>query len=192
MNYSAIMSRADFVALAGVVAIWQGSIQQDCGRLNLPTNCTKPMPNITIKYGRRDCPTSPMTTVDLVFPNPHGNLTHVLEFFGTGMNMRVREVVALIGAHTLGSANVQHSGFVGSWAPPTDRFDNSFYRALNNSNNMWFQRVVNHTDSVVYPDVRYQWNNRPSSGQQLLFMLNTDMVHNCVQEVNSFVIFSVF
>ena len=171
------MSRADFIALAGVVAIWQGSLEQDCRRLNLPPDCIKPMPNITVKYGRRDCPTSPMTTVDHLFPDPHGNLTHILEFFGTGMNMTIREVVALIGAHSLGSASVRRSGFVGPWAPPTDRFDNGFYSQLRGNNNMWFQRVVNDTDSVVYPDVRYQWNNRPRPGQQPLLMLNTDMVH---------------
>ena len=162
------MSRADFVALAGVIGIRQGSLRQSCRALNLPANCVKPMPNITIRYGRRDCATSPITNAIHKFPNPHGNLLHVLDFFGNGMNMTNREVVALLGAHSLGQATLRNSGFDGPWAIPMDRFDNGFYREL--VTNGWVQDEVNDTMSAVYPNVRYQWN------RVNLFMLNSDMV----------------
>lgn len=177
-NFSAIMSRADFIALAGTVAIRQASLQQDCLRLSLSPNCQRPVPRITLKYGRRDCPTSPMTAVSRVFPNPHGDLTHVLDFFREEMNMTVREVVAIIGAHSLGRATLSNSGFNGRWVGTADTFSNDFYRELANGNNRWMQEEINDTESVVYPNVSYQWQNtnRTMRGPNDLLMLNSDMV----------------
>ena len=37
-----------------------------------------------------------------------------------------------LGAHTLGRANRNFSGFTGPWTRRVNRFDNSFYRELNN------------------------------------------------------------
>lgn len=174
------MSRADFITLAGTVAVRQASLEQTCPR-NLP-NCALPMPNITLKYGRRDCMTSPMTSDDVVFPNPHGNLTHVLTFFNTRMNMTTRDTVAIMGAHSLGTASFQTSGFNGPWAPPTNRFDNGFFRVLTISNNNWFQRQLNNSQSPVFPQPRYQWNNTGNNIPRII-MLNTDMVKKIIQKI---------
>ncbi len=74
-GYNSIgMSRADFIALAGTIAVRQASSQQSCNQLNLPPNCEPSSPTIQLKYGRTDCPTSPSTTDTEQFPNPHGNL----------------------------------------------------------------------------------------------------------------------
>jgi catalase (peroxidase I) len=46
---------------------------------------------------------------------------------------------------------------------------------------MWFQEIINETNSFVYPEVRYQWTNVPRPGPPgrppppALLMLNTDM-----------------
>jgi catalase (peroxidase I) len=168
------MSRADFIALAGVIGIRQGSLEQDCMALSLPPDCEKPTPTLSIKYGRKDCPTSPVAIANHDFPNPHGNLTHVLTFFRDEFNMTTRQTVAIIGAHSLGAAGIQQSGFRGPWAPPTTRFNHQFYTALVSSNNMWFQEAINETQSSVFPDVRYQWSSNVTGRPQLL-MLNADM-----------------
>ena len=169
------MSRADFIALAGTVAVRQASSLQSCSSLNLPMNCEPPTPNVTIKYGRTDCPTSPSTTVLNEFPNPHGNLTHVLDVFEGQMNMSVRQVVAILGAHTLGDAGVARSGFRGPWVPQTTVFNNMFYRQLRNPNNDWFQEEIVSMNSPVFPESRQQWTlNRQNSPN--LMMLNTDVV----------------
>ena len=175
------ISRADFVALAGIVAVRVASMQQDCSDLNMPSGCTPPMPPMTPTYGRRDCPTSPRTTDIELFPDAHGNLTHVLNYFRTEMNMTTRDVVAIIGAHSLGTTCVTRSGFNGPWAPPTTRFDNGFYRVLfGGGNAVWVQEELNDTMSPFFPTPRYQWMRpggpRGGNGGARVIMLNSDMV----------------
>lgn len=171
------VSRADFIALAGTIGIRQASLQQNCAMLGLPNNCDLPMPNITIKYGRRDCHTSPNTNDYEEFPDAHGNLTHVLEYFHEQMNMTKRETVAIIGAHSLGGTNIANSGFNGPWALPTDKFDNGFYRVLISSN-VWFQQELVDMRSPFYPTPRYQWTFN-NNGRPAPIMLNSDTVNTC-------------
>ena len=171
------MSRADFVALAGVVAIRIASREQDCRMMQQPPSSCPQIPDMTPKYGRRDCQTSPRTDDIESFPDAHGDLNHVLMYFRDNMNMTTRETVAIIGAHSLGTTRLQNSGFMGPWAPPTDRFDNGFYRILfGGGNAAWRQQEVNDSRSSVFPDSRYQWT-RPGPGNGgPVIMLNTDMV----------------
>lgn len=177
------MSRADFYALASVVAVRVASNQQDCRQLRLPPGCDPPRPDITIRYGRMDCATSPNSTADSGFPDAHGDLDHVMEIFRNGMGLTERQVVALIGAHTLGMTTPRNSGFQGPWAPPTNRFDNAFFRTLVSNNSDWHQSELNFPDTPPGLNPRYQWdlgtitrmpNGPPPMGVRM--MLNTDMV----------------
>ena len=179
------MSRADFYALAAVVAIRDASEEQDCMRIGLEPNCTKPVPEMRILYGRKDCATSPNSTMDFGFPDAHGDLEHVMEIFRDGMGMTERQVVALIGAHTMGMTSPQNSGFQGPWAPPTDTFDFSFFRTLNAADNAWRQNELNFRDAPAGFNPRYQWDlgstmrmrdGRLPPGVANRMMLNTDMV----------------
>ena len=78
------------------------------------------MPTLTFKTGRRDCIPS-CTGVDSVYrfcstateihPEPHGNGDSVTKFFKDTFDFTPRESVAILGAHTLGHANQQTSGF---------------------------------------------------------------------------------
>ena len=45
-----------------------------------------------------------------------------------------------IGAHTLGRAHREASGFTGPWVQRQDRLDNAFYIDLNNQSMNWVQR----------------------------------------------------
>lgn len=176
------MSRADFYALAGIVAIRHAADQQSCNELGLPPNCTKPVPTMFIRYGRKDCPTSPRSTQFVEFPNAHGNLSHVFDIFQDQMNMTMRQVVVIIGgAHSLGDAAPNRSGFRGPWAPPTNRFDNAFFRRLRSPNNIWFQQVLNGSGTPRYQWIRYDNNgNMPPPNPPPSMMLNTDMVIYCI------------
>ena len=176
------MSRADFWALASVVAIRVAADEQQCDQLGLPQNCTKPMPRMSILYGRKDCATSPLSNSDTGFPDAHGDLDHVMEILRDGLGMTERQVVALIGAHTLGSASTRNSGFDGPWAPPTTRFDNGFYRLLVGNNSGWRQVQLNSPNAPEGFNPRFQWDHgnfqrMPGGDRQgLRMMLNTDMV----------------
>lgn len=189
LNESA-MSRADFYALAAVVAIRVASENQDCRRIGLPPNCTKPVPEMNIVYGRKDCATSPNSLNDFGFPDAHRDLDHVMEIFREGLGMTERQVVAIIGAHTMGSASPQNSGFQGPWAPPTNRFDNGFYRMLISNNSQWRQSRLNIMNTPAGLNPRFQWDlgttqrspggNLMNMGPAPAMMLNTDMVNNKV------------
>ena len=141
------MSRGDFYALAGVVAVREAAAQQDCIVLQQPPNCTKPVPDMTILYGRKDCATSPNSNMDFGFPDAHRGLEHVMEVFRDGMGMTERQVVALIGAHTMGMTTPQNSGFQGPWAFPTNRFDNAFFHVLVANDSAWHQSQLNFPDA---------------------------------------------
>ena len=188
------MSRADFIALAGITAVYEAASRQDCAANGLPEGCTPPRPTLIHRYGRQDCDTSPTTTELIAFPDPHGNLMHVMSIFGQdGMGMTQRQVVALLGAHSLGDTNPENSGFIGPWAPPPDVLSNGFFRQLVNPTigENWFQIEVNFSNSPVFPTPRYQWVTRNLTmmggpmmggppggppGPPPIMMLNTDMV----------------
>ena len=166
------MSRADFIALQAVVATRVAADKQNCTQLT--PNCdnsAKPRPELFIRYGRKDCATSPNSTDDVEFPDPHRGHAHVMEVFRDGMNMTERQVVALIGAHTLGRTTPQNSGFQGPWAQPENRLDNGFYRSLVNEN--WRQNELNFNNAPAGLNPRFQWDNLPLNS---IMMLNTDMV----------------
>ncbi len=177
------MSRADFYALAAIVAVRVASEEQDCRQLQLPPGCDPPQPDMTIRYGRTDCATSPNSPMDSGFPDAHRGLEHVMEIFRNGMGMTERQVVALIGAHTMGMTTPRNSGFQGPWAPPTNRFDNAFFRTLVSNNSEWHQSELNFQDAPPGVNPRYQWDlgtvtrmpgGPPPMGVRM--MLNTDMV----------------
>ena len=79
------MSRADFYALAAVVAVRVASEEQTCMSIMESPGCTIPVPTLFIRYGRKDCATSPNSPGDSGFPNPHGDLELVMEIFQDGV-----------------------------------------------------------------------------------------------------------
>ena len=179
------MSRADFYAIAGIVGMRAGAQNQQCSDIGLPENCTLPIPEVVIRYGRKDCSTSPNSNNDFGFPDPHRDLEHVMEVFRDGMGMTERQAVAIIGAHALGQAAPQNSGFQGPWAPPGNRLDNAFYRALRGRNSGWHQSQLNFPNAPPGVNPRFQWDTgniqrasqmptMPQQGGRLMF--NTDMV----------------
>ena len=188
------MSRGDFYALAGIVAVRVASEVQNCLALRLPRNCVKPRPSLLIRYGRKDCPTSPNSPRDFGFPDPHKDLNHILNVFGAGMGMTERQVVALVGAHTMGMATPKNSGFQGPWAFPTNSFDNGFYRLLVSEASGWHQSELNFADAPPGANPRYQWDDGSVDRTQTSFgsimMLNTDMV--CFSQTASYTLYIIF
>ena len=174
------MSRADFIALAGITAVYVGASRQYCMAMGLSSGCTPPTYlNLTARYGREDCPTSPVTDAELTFPDPHGDLEHVLNYFAA-YGLTTVQTVALIGAHSLGDTNPENSGFIGPWTSPRDSLDNKFFKALIDPPGIdWFQVSVNSSQSPVAPLQRYQWvveNITAMGGPPRIMMLNTDIV----------------
>ncbi|XP_013408457.1 putative ascorbate peroxidase [Lingula anatina] len=179
-GFSAVMSRADFWALAGIAALELAAENQRCrGRF-----CSVPKPSVTFKWGRKDCASSPTTKDMRELPNNHGDLAHVKKYFREEFGLNTREVVALMGAHTLGAAHRNQSGFAGRWVPRRDELSNQFYQILVNPNFNWTQSGFVRPQRPLRPfrpfrpnrptppprTPKYQWDGNPVG-----FMLNTDV-----------------
>ncbi|KAJ7519606.1 hypothetical protein O6H91_20G045800 [Diphasiastrum complanatum] len=104
-----ILSYADFYQLAGVVAI------EVTGG-----------PTIPFHPGRKDIAESPE---EGRLPDATKGADHLRDVFGH-MGLSDKEIVALSGAHSLGRAHKERSGFEGAWTPNPLIFDNSYFTEL--------------------------------------------------------------
>ena len=103
------------------------------------------MPRISFRTGRKDClPAAGEETYVAskteVHPSPHANGPATLEWFGQNFDLTdPKEVVALMGAHTLGSFHKQNSLIPYFWV----RGDHE------NFNNMYFKTLTNKADYAL-------------------------------------------
>jgi hypothetical protein len=146
------ISRADFWYLAAVTAI------ENAGG-----------PRIPFRYGRQDC-----TAETLLQNNGAGRLPlanrdwkYVQGLFQFAMGLSDREITALMGAHVLGRAHPENSGFDGPWVSgpsPGMLFSNQFYLALQTVE--WVKFENNYTGFTG----KFQWNQEglASGGQMFL------------------------
>ena len=132
------ISRSDLWAYAGLVAVQSGieHSNSNCNRqkgdkglcpgdINEKAKCKyTTIPELPFRYGRVDCKKK---CKDLdgkhgfcdpakeTHPNPHGNGKATTDFYKEEFGLTKKEVVALMGAHTLGAADIFNSGFNGVW-----------------------------------------------------------------------------
>ena len=63
----------------------------------------------------QDCDTAPYSESLLNYPSGLLNYDDLMDFFDQEFGYTEREVTALLGAHTLGAADIFNSGFNGVW-----------------------------------------------------------------------------
>jgi len=156
------LSRADIYALFGFRAIYLSS--------NRP-NIT--LPTCEFKIGRKDC-AGPQDNKE-IFASALGNWKVISEFFQKEFKFTTQEVVALLGAHTLGRTWRESSNFTGPWVAHNNRvFSNAYY-----------QNMLDRTGDIKYvPEKSFfgkqQWSslgdkqaNKNFQGTRV--MLNSDM-----------------
>jgi len=160
-GYDTVLSRSDFWALAGVYAV-DKTIElnnDDCDE----DDCAVPDSGLVFQWGRTDCDTAPHTDVDVHLPSALLNHSSVITFFANEFGFDENETVALLGAHTLGRASTDNSGFSGTWiVGEANFFNNEYYKKLVDSGLTWRHRDAG-TDN-------WQWNV-----QGEVFMLNVDV-----------------
>jgi len=149
------MSRADFYAFASVVGL----------EISTTTSNDKFKGRSQFKYGRKSCKTSPKEddTAER-FPSGHSGIDTTLAYFKRWFpTFSTREVVTLLGVHTLGRARMEDSGFEGRWTKrhtdigsdghlaPQTTLDNQYYiellvpwkqMKLSSGNLEWFEPRV--------------------------------------------------
>ena len=169
------LSHADFWQIAGIAALENANNK-------LTTNEEF---KITFKGGRLDCPTSPFETARHTFPSPAMNRTAMMNWFSSyefGFGMNEKQVTALMGAHSLGEAKRENSGYNGSWTPNRENvFDNEFYQGL--SDKVFGAHLFKNKKNPnrLIGDKRFQWdlsvpsNFTKSKLEETFMMLNTDI-----------------
>ncbi|CAG9311536.1 unnamed protein product [Blepharisma stoltei] len=86
-------------------------------------------PAIAFKFGRKEAPDDSHCTPDGRLPDAKLGADHLRSVFGR-MGFNDKEIVALSGAHTLGLAHKDRSGFEGEWTTNSNTFDNAYFTEL--------------------------------------------------------------
>jgi catalase (peroxidase I) len=162
-RFKTIISKADFNVLAANVMM---EARKSAGYvLKFP-----------FKYGRIDG--TDCETVDVGrLPEAAKSMSHVVDVFADRMGLSMRDITALMGAHSVGRAQDVNSGYDGAWDSSRSRFDHSYY--LEMVRKPWTR--VEHT-STFDGKKHVQWeipgeNVRMVFGEPAgkLMLLNTDM-----------------
>jgi len=193
------LSRADIWALAGLTGV--ETSQSGSFFLEFPLQFV----------GRRDCENSEKNEVcrnaqkEIVacsyktgpyrhMPSSHLDTAELLHFFRDTFDFSARETVIIMGAHTLGFAKREHSGFDGpvGWVRDPHRFNNEYYRMLVGGGNCisefideapnWSRETMRNSDLVLpdnttMPD-RFVWTRRSDDSirdSSALIMTSSDM-----------------
>jgi len=121
-DFKDILSRADHWAIMGIWAV-QTTIDNA-----VSNGYTVPDLNVEYTYGRTDCSSSPYTTDLENFPDATMNYTEIMDYFSSEFGFNALETTALMGAHTLGGANIFDSGYHGIWVRnEAGIFNNRYY-----------------------------------------------------------------
>ena len=167
-QYIKNVSRADFYALAAVVALEKAtekSMDKFHGRSQL-------------KFGRKDCSTTPDEDSKNKFPSAMGNIDQTLSYFTREFGFNTRESVVLLGAHTLGRARMETSGFEGRWVRtsttdgvnPASVLDNEYYKEIIRP---WVQVEIT---SPFNGRTKVQWQDPNTTPNTVLSRLNPNQV----------------
>eukprot|EP00796_Vickermania_ingenoplastis_P006304 gene6304-4537_t len=86
-------------------------------------------PKIQFRWGRKEATSGAECGPDGRLPDAHLTQDHIREVF-TRLGLNDQEAVVLCGAHTVGGAHRDVTGFQGNWTDQPAVFDNSFFKVL--------------------------------------------------------------
>jgi len=165
------MSRADFWSWSAMWAI-EKTVDNN-NKWCQEENCMISEPNFLYNWGRIDCPTSPKTPPTKSgenLPTAKFSNSQTLNYFNEVFHMSPRETVALMGAHTLGQARIQNSGFNGTWVTGEGTmFNNKFYKLMVDESLCWEHKDISNTEKN-----RWQFYAKDKAKNRKGFMLTSD------------------
>ena len=132
----------------------------------------------SFRWGRQDCATAPYTEADVGLPAASLGYEGLMTFFAEEFGFSPRQVTALMGAHTLGKADILNSGFHGTWVNNEQGYwNNQYYTNMVNESLGW--RLVTKTCESL-PNVDTSLCNGEVTGWEWNvgftgFNLNADM-----------------
>jgi len=156
--WSGDMSRADFWATAATIAL-EYAKELDT---EFPDDT---LPSMPYYFGRVDCESSPDATDTKQFASAAWGFQSISAWFQEHLDFNSREIVTIIGAHTLGKAHQQWSGY------SSERWKR---RGPDMLNNVFYQNLLNFEwQQLTSPRGKYEWRVE-DQGRDIL-MLNSDM-----------------
>jgi len=152
------INRADFWAFAATVAV-EYAQEMDTA------NPRDTLPSIPYYFGRHECPSSPDSIDTKAFVGAAWGWSDIANWFDEHLGFSERETVAIIGAHTLGKAHSQFSGYSSvRWKRRNpDHLNNEYYQNL----------FAFDWNAVTSPTGLWEWRTL-DRGRDIL-MLNSDM-----------------
>eukprot|EP01084_Bolivina_argentea_P252145 423166_1 len=138
-NWYTKMSRADFWATTATLSIEYASELQtnQTIRPQLPFNPIAKLPNIPFFFGRIDCNLDEYNYhIDESqfyyhsMPNEKLSIHSISEWFSDRFSFSERETITISGAHTLGRAHVEFSGYWNEWTIDEQILNNDYYKSL--------------------------------------------------------------
>merc|ERR1712025_1500530 len=146
-GFNETLSRADHWAIMGIWAV-QNTIDNANG-----AGYSIPDLGLDYTYGRTDCSTSPYSAAIENFPAATFNYTNIMDYFASEFNFTALEATALMGAHTLGGANIFDSGYHGIWVRnEAGMFNNRYYSNLIDSDWQLTQRKCTNLNDIDTDD----------------------------------------
>jgi len=136
-KYSNLISKADFWAVMGNAAI----------KMAIP-EANAPL-TVAFKYGRADSSdcNACSAAMEERLPNEQLGLSHVIDVFGTRMGFTNKEIVALMGAHSVGRMDPHVAGHAGAWDNTMSLLDSAYYDTM--LNRPWVRFQVDETTGVA-------------------------------------------
>jgi len=168
-KWNEIMSRADFWAAAGTIAIeYAQELANDEDELR----------DIPFYFGRRDCGDNYGDADDTKsFVSPIGGWQDTYQWFRDNLGWTAPQIVAIMGAHTLGSTHASGSGFdTFPWTLIPDTLDNQFYIDLADAieYNQIGKYINGWQQAKAEVNGLYEWKNMKNQARPYI-MLNSDM-----------------
>jgi catalase (peroxidase I) len=166
-KFEKTLSRADFWQLASQVALVRGGLNRKCHE-DKHKDCT--FFDIQFWWGRKDCKTSPNHHHDDDTGDAHGDFDENYRVLNGYFDLNDKEIVAILGAHSLGGAEKKDSGFQYNWQKNELTFDNQYYQ------NMISLPYTHEDVSDHHHPTRLQFTFHPDhKKEEELLMLNIDM-----------------
>jgi len=157
------LGRSDFFAWTYVAAFYMSLDREECGDR---------VPWVVLSYGRADVDDGAFE--DVPPGGAFGSFDHALNnnYFEEFYGFTARDTALIMGAHTLGAANLANTGFVGRWTSSPNAFNNEYYRTMVNppSGETQWEQVEVGTDKH-----EWRWGCDASGNGCQDLMLNVDM-----------------
>jgi hypothetical protein len=179
-NFDTVMSRGDFWALSAFAAVGAAINNANARCRGGPNSyCQVPRLSATFKWGRPSCnsPNAPDTNDVNEFALATFTADEVYDYFFRTFGLSENQVAAVMGAHTLGAAHRNESGFDGKWVVGgATSFDNRYYQLmLDDSRKTLWTNADKATAFQNLTDRRWQYDGTdPQTNAKKGFMLNSD------------------